>query len=60
VDLTSLETHGHRVIPVPVNFLSERELERTIEESRGRIIKKIPMPKKPSDPKRHVTYLITK
>lgn len=59
-DLTSLETNGHRMIPVPVQFLSEKELESTIHINNGRIIGKIGMEKTHSDPKRHITYIITK
>ena len=59
-DLTSFDKQGKRIIPVPVQFLSEEELEEIVLSQNAVIIEKIEMEKTVNDPKRHITYVIGK
>jgi 2-polyprenyl-3-methyl-5-hydroxy-6-metoxy-1,4-benzoquinol methylase len=59
-DLTSFDKQGKRIIPVPVQFLSEEELEEIVLSQNAVILEKIEMKKTVNDPKRHITYVIGK
>jgi len=49
-----------RAIPVPVQFLSEEEIEKEIVNNNALILKKAVMKKTIADPKRHIIYICKK
>lgn len=49
-----------RAIPVPVQFLSEEEIEKEIVKNNAVILKKAVMKKTIADPKKHIIYICMK